>query len=94
VSTASLDTRPATPSTSSVNTATPAKATYKSVPTNSKVLSDNKYHEVVSNLETVLLEISTDGVGFNTPDGKISASTLQSWAEHLRNALQILSKAH
>jgi hypothetical protein len=57
-------------------------------------LPETKYHEVISNLETVLLEISTDGVGFNTPDGKISSSTLKNWADRLRDALQILSKAH
>jgi hypothetical protein len=57
-------------------------------------LPETKYHEVISNLETVLLEISTDGVGFNTPDGKISSSTLKNWADRLRDTLQILSKAH
>ena len=71
-----------------------AKTTYKSVPSHSRVLPETKYHEVISNLETVLLEISTDGVGFNTPDGKISSSTLKNWADRLRDALQILSKAH
>jgi hypothetical protein len=39
------------------------------------------------------LDISTDGVGINTPDGRISATTLKRWAESLRNALQTLSKA-
>jgi hypothetical protein len=73
--------------------AAPAKKTYKSVPENYKVLSDTKYHKVVSDLETILLDISTDGVGINTPDGRISASTLKSWAESLRNALETLSKA-
>ncbi len=72
----------------------PAKRPYKSVPDNYKALSEAKYHKVISDLETVLLEISTDGVGFNTPDGKISASTLKNWAEHLRDALEALSKAH
>ena len=73
------------------NTTPPRK--YKSVPENYKVLSDTKYHKVISDLEAVLLGISTDGVGFNTPDGKISASTLKSWAESLRNALETLTKA-
>ncbi len=31
-------------------------------------------------LEAILLDISTDGVGINTPDGKISASSLKNWA--------------
>ena len=79
--------------TSGNEEAAPAKRSYKSVPDNYKALSEGKYHKVISDLETVLLEISTDGVGFNTPDGKISPSTLQNWAEHLRDALETLSKA-
>lgn len=70
-----------------------AKKKYKSVPESSKVLPEVKYHKVISDLEAVLLEISTDGVGFNAPDGKISQSTLKKWAEHLRDALETLSKA-
>ena len=82
---------PATSSTGK-DTATANKA-YKSVPQNYRVLSDTKYHKVVADLEAILLDISTDGVGINTPDGKISPSTLKSWAESLRNALETLSKA-
>ena len=70
-----------------------SKIAYKSVPESYKVLSDSKYHKVVFDLEAVLLDISTDGVGINTPDGKISPSTLKRWAESLRNALETLSKA-
>ncbi len=73
--------------------ATPAKKSFKSVPENYRVLSDAKYHKVVSDLESILLDISTDGIGINTPDGTISASTLKNWAESLRNALETLSKA-
>lgn len=69
------------------------KKNYKSVPEHYKVLSDTKYHKVVADLETILLDISTDGVGINTPDGRISASTLKGWAGTLRNALETLSKA-
>ena len=72
----------------------PAKKTYKSVPENYKVLSEAKYHRVVSDLESILLDISADGVGINIPDGKVSVSTLKIWAEHLRNALETLSNAH
>lgn len=84
--------------TSSVTTscnkeAGPTKKAYKSVPETSRVLSEGKYHKVVSDLEAILLDISTDGIGINTPDGKISPSTLKSWAETLRNALETLSKA-
>ena len=79
--------------TTSYNKETTPPRKYKSVPENYKVLSDTKYHKVISDLEAVLLGISTDGVGFNTPDGKISASTLKSWAEYLRNALETLTKA-
>ena len=71
----------------------PAKKPYKSVPENYRVLSDTKYHKVVAHLEAILLDISTDGVGINTPDGRISTTTLQSWASSLRNALETLSKA-
>jgi len=70
-----------------------AKKSYKSVPESYKVLSETKYHKVVADLEAILLDISTDGVGINTPDGKISGSTLKDWAESLRNALETLSKA-
>jgi len=73
--------------------ASATKKSYKSVPENYRVLSDGKYHKIVSDLESILLDISTDGVGINTPDGKISPSTLKSWAETLRNALETLSKA-
>jgi hypothetical protein len=71
----------------------PAKAKFKSVPETHKVLSETKYRRVISDLESVLLDISTDGVGINTPDGNISPSTLSSWAEQLRDALETLSKA-
>ena len=73
--------------------AAPAKRSYKSVPESCRVLSDGKYHKVVADLEAILLDISTDGIGINTPDGKISPATLKSWAETLRNALETLSKA-
>lgn len=74
-------------------TSSPAKKSFKSVPENYKVLSETKYHKVVGALEAILLDISTDGVGINTPDGKISEATLKGWAESLRNALETLSKA-
>ncbi len=70
-----------------------AKKNYKSVPEHYKVLSDTKFHKVVADLEVILLDISTDGVGINTPDGRISESTLKNWAQSLRNALETLSKA-
>jgi hypothetical protein len=65
---------------------------YKSVPESWKALSEHNFRHVIANLESVLFEISADGVGINTPDGKISATTLNRWAEHLRNALEALSK--
>lgn len=73
---------------------TPPPKRYKSVPENYKVLSESKYHKVIADLEAVLLDISTDGIGFNTPDGKISTATLKSWADYLRDALETLTKAH
>jgi hypothetical protein len=69
------------------------KKPYKSVPESYRVLSETKFHKVVSDLESILLDISTDGVGINTPDGRIRTSTLKNWAESLRNALETLSKA-
>jgi hypothetical protein len=69
------------------------KKSYKSVPENYKVISEIKYHKIVADLEAILLDISTDGIGINTPDGKISESSLKNWAESLRDALQSLSKA-
>jgi len=86
-----LNTSFATPSRG--KEAGPAKRAFKSVPDNYRVLSEAKYHRVVEDLEAILLDISTDGVGINTPDGRISTTTLQSWAESLRNALETLSKA-
>ena len=65
---------------------------YKSVPESWKALSETTFRHAISDLESVLFEISADGVGINTPDGKISATTLNRWAEHLRNALEALSK--
>lgn len=79
--------------TTSYNKETVPTRKYKSVPENYKVLSEIKYHKLISDLEAVLLDISTDGVGFNTPDGKISPSTLKSWADYLRDALETLTKA-
>jgi len=84
---------PSSATTSINQPSSAAKKNYKSVPENYKVLSETKYHKVVADLEAILLDISTDGVGINTPDGKISASTLKGWAESLRNALETLSKA-
>ena len=74
--------------------AVPPKKRYKSVPESWKALSENKFRRVISDLESVLFDISADGVGINSPDGRISASTLNRWAEHLRNALETLSKGY
>ena len=86
-----LTTSLATPS--SPKETAPAKKPYKTVPDNYRALSEAKYHKVISDLEAILLDISTDGVGINTPDGRISPTTLKRWAESLRNALEALSKA-
>jgi hypothetical protein len=93
LSTATAMTIPAATSISCNPQAAPAKTIYKSVPNHHKVLSEGKYYKLISDLETVLLEISTDGVGFNAPDGRISSSTLENWAGRLRDALETLSKA-
>jgi hypothetical protein len=47
---------------------------------------------VISDLESVLFEISADGASVNFPEGKISVPTLNRWAEHLREALKALTK--
>ena len=73
-------------------TPAPPKKRYKSVPESYKAFSETKFRKVVADLESVLLEISADGVGINVPDGKISASTLNRWADRLRDALETLSK--
>ena len=83
----------ASAASSSSKEAASDKKTYKSVPASYRVLSDSKYHKVVADLEGILLDISTDGIGINTPDGRISPATLQSWAASLRNVLETLSKA-
>jgi len=85
--------KPTSATTSICNHSVAAKKSYKSVPENFKVLSETKYHKVVAGLEAILFDISTDGVGINTPDGRISEATLKGWAESLRNALETLSKA-
>ncbi len=75
------------------NLASPKKA-YKSIPENWKALSEMNYQKVISDLESILLEISTDGVHLNSPDGNVGAPVLSHWADVLRDALQALSKGH
>jgi flagellar motor component MotA len=70
------------------------KKAYKSVPENWKALSEINYQKVISDLESILLEISADGVHLNSPDGKVSTQQLYHWADDLRDALEALSKAH
>jgi hypothetical protein len=72
----------------------PLKKAYKSVPENWKALSEINYQKVISDLESILLEISADGVHLNSPDGKVSTQQLYHWADDLRDALEALSKAH
>lgn len=69
------------------------KQSYKSIPETYRALSSGKYDKIISDLESILLDISADGNGLNSPDGKISDFTLRRWAECLRNALETLSKA-
>jgi hypothetical protein len=72
----------------------PAKKAYKSVPENWKALSEINYQRVISNLESILFEISVDGENLNAPDGKVGAERLKQWAEGLRDSLETLSKGH
>jgi hypothetical protein len=69
------------------------KQSYKSIPESYRALSSGKYDKIISDLESILLDISADGNGLNSPDGRISEFTLRRWAECLRNALETLSKA-
>jgi hypothetical protein len=78
--------------TSDTRHPSPVKPRFKSVPETHKVLPEAKYRRIIADLESILLDISTDGIGINTPDGNISPSTLNSWAEQLRDALETLSK--
>ena len=71
-----------------------AKKPYKSVPENWKALSEINYQRVISNLESILFEISIDGVNLNSPDGKVGVERLNHWADRLRDALEALSKGH
>lgn len=75
------------------NLASPKK-TYKSIPENWKALSEVNYQKVISDLESILFDISVDGVNLNSPDGRVSQHQLNRWADGLRAALQVLSKAH
>jgi len=74
--------------------ALPPKKAYKSVPENWKALSEVNYQRIISNVESILFDISVDGVHLNSPDGNVSAQQLNHWAEGLRDVLEALSKAH
>ncbi len=76
--------------TSDNKNAAPTKR-YKSVPESWKTLPEYKFRQVISNLESVLFDISADGVRVNSPEGTIPESALNRWAEHLRDALKALT---
>ena len=84
---------PPTAMSYNTNLASPKKA-YKSIPENWKALSEVNYQKVISDLESILFDISVDGVNLNSPDGRVSQHQLNRWADGLRAALQVLSKAH
>jgi hypothetical protein len=77
------------PSTSDKK-ATVAKQ-YKSVPQNWTALPESRFRQVITHLESVLLEISSDGNNVNIPEGPITPATLNRWAGHLRAALKALT---
>jgi hypothetical protein len=64
---------------------------YKSVPQAWTTLPEGKFRQVINHLESVLLEISTDGNNVNILDGRVSVTTLNRWADHLRSALKALT---
>ncbi|HEU4340466.1 MAG TPA: hypothetical protein VFU31_02730 [Candidatus Binatia bacterium] len=72
-----------------IGAAVPRK--YKSVPQAWTTLPEGKFRQVINHLESVLLEISTDGSNVNILDGRVSATTLNRWADHLRSALKALT---
>jgi len=54
------------PVTSDNRITAPLRKRYKSVPESWKALSETKFRKVISDLESVLFDISTDGIGINT----------------------------
>lgn len=64
---------------------------YKSVPQNWKALPETKFRKIIAHIESVLFEISTDGANVNCLEGKTPPSTLNHWADHLRDALKALT---
>ncbi|HWP60280.1 MAG TPA: hypothetical protein VNL14_20465 [Candidatus Acidoferrales bacterium] len=69
------------------------KASYKNVPGDWKAIPPARYRKAIGHLEAVLLEISADGtLSSNLFDWKPALPTLQAWAEHLRSALNELTR--
>jgi hypothetical protein len=70
-----------------------AKQRAKTVPADWKTLPEKRFRQVITHIEAVLLDISTDGrVDTNPFDRTQIIPTLNRWAEHLRMALRELTK--
>jgi hypothetical protein len=66
---------------------------YKSIPENWKVIPPTRLAAAIANIEAVLLEISPDGsLNGNPFDWKPTIPALTRWTQHLRTALQQLTK--
>jgi hypothetical protein len=69
------------------------KPKYKNIPEDWKAIPPVRFRKVIGGIEAVLLEISVDGrVTSNPFDWKPTIPTLQAWANHLRSALNELTK--
>jgi hypothetical protein len=64
---------------------------YKSVPQSWKALPESKFRQVIAHVEAVLFEISTDGSSVNILEGNVNVQMLNRWADHLRQALKMLT---
>jgi hypothetical protein len=66
---------------------------YRSVPADWRTIPPGRFTNVIGHLEAVLLDITVDRtVTSNAFDWKPTLPTLQAWAEHLRAALNALTK--
>jgi hypothetical protein len=69
------------------------KPKFKNIPEDWKAIPAGRFRKIITDIETVLLEISVDGkVASNPFDWRPTIPTLEAWANHLRSALKELTK--
>ena len=69
------------------------RAKYKNVPADWRAIPPGRFTNAIGHLEAVLLDITVDpAVTSNAFDWKPTLPTLQAWADHLRAALNALTK--